>query len=338
MLEKLKEIIFGESKRTTKETQITKEQKEEIPKYYRKQLAEKDAKVMDLQKQLQQMEERFDSLKEDAQEKERKRQEEREQRLGDKPFTDQREIDWGELLDYVRNGGKIQVLSREHMFMGWLHTIKMKPVGDKMTWHIITRNDEGKYFKVIDGMNLQNLIHRPTGLVDALDTGVLVINRSFFKSTPVPDSFITEYGKPKHIETVLQEKNEQMQQLRQRMEGAKKREQEERSRRKEDQLGKQVQKARADTMSKNLLSDVKDMTNVLKNYRQKDEDLMEQSERATSLKNKAQALQETVKDTFEHLEKTGSKDEVRKAKDELVEELDKLKDITGQSQTSEGEE
>lgn len=334
MFERLKRLLFGRGQVT--ETRISREDKEGVEDAYKRQVGQKDAKIMDLNKQLKEMEKKFDKVKKERNKEKKKKQKERAERLGEKPYTDKQRLSLKRLFKYVDSKEEVRVLSREHMFLGFLEDVYWEPVGDKMSWHIITNNGDGKRFDVIDGFNLQNLIHRPNGTLDTLENGILVVNRSFFKRSVIPDSYITEHGKPKHIESLLQEKEEQMNQIYSRLVNAKEREQKERTRRKEENLGKQVQKARADTIQKDILADIKDFSDSVSRYREVTNQLQEEQTKNTSLKNHVQSLQSSVKDVFDELEERMPKDDVAHAREQFMEEMDKLKEITKEDSGGEG--
>lgn len=325
MFERLKRWLSG-GKQVT-ETRITREDKEKVAEQYKQQVSQKDAKIMDLNKQLKELKKRFKKQEKKTKKEKRKKQKEKAERMGEKPYTDNMKLSLKKLFKYIEKKDKIRVLTREHMFMGFLDDVQWKPVGDKMSWHIITYDDDGNRFDVIDGFNLQNLIHRPNGTVDTLKNGILVVNRSFFKRSVIPDSYMTEHGKPKHIETILQEKEAQMNQMYSRLVSSKKKEQQERTRRKEEHLGKQVQKSRADTVSSDILSDVKDFADSLNSYNDLNNKIKEEQARSTSLKNEVQSMQKTMKGVFNELEENLPKQKVEQAREQLMEEMKQLKEI-----------
>lgn len=310
----------GEKRMEVTEARVGKDDVKEIEEAYKKQIGIKDGQLMDKEEEIAKKNEIIKNLKEEKEKLEKKAEEERRERLKEKPFVEKEKISVKDLMDYLKEG-EIRVLSREHRNLGKLVDFHLVPVGDKMTWNIIT-NMDGEKYNIMDGFELMNMIHRPNGFIDALENGVMVVNRSFDSRTPTPDTYVIEGGDEKSVETFMQQKKKQLDNLYNNLMRAKKSETEERTRRKLEKLDQQSQKARADTLSKETLSSVKDIIDQMGRIKEVYEERDKALDRMSGLENQVKSMEKTMTKVFDRLEETAPKDEVERARSELREDLE----------------
>lgn len=332
--------LFGAGKKTEIK-EIAARDKSDIPKYYKKQVGIKDGQIQKLQEDKQKKEKVIQKLQKKLEKEKKKKEKEKKRILKKRDLKEGKKLSMRKILHCLKEDEKsILVLSREHTPLGYLYDFKLRPVEDKLLWQIITFNPKnGKKLNVMDGFSLQKMIHRPEGFVDVLESGFMVINRSAHSRSHIPDTYVMEYGSKKNIENLLQEKEQQINQFYNMAAGAKKDEQKERTRRKFDNLDKQMQKTRADVASENALSAIKDIQTDFKNIKKLYEEKESSQAATTRLTNLVKSMQQGLNDFEELASKNASKDDIKQARDSLMEDMKEFKEIIKNSKKADkGEE
>ncbi len=205
--------------------------------------------------------------------------------------------------------GVIKVVTREHRYLGTFHDLWFEVVGNKLLWKIIV-NREGKLRVAMKGFSFTGMVHRPVGLVDALRSSVLVLNRTY-DGKFVPDVEWIEYGgESQDIEDMMGQLEEKIASLEGELVQARTNEEKERTKRKLDRVGAESEKARADALADHVTNELESVKAMAQTFGKMAEQLGESNTSANILRQKIEKMESVVEEVQDKLEKRLPEDKV----------------------------
>lgn len=325
-LKKISDMILGkpqEQRPVRKIFSVGPEDYRTIPKAYQK---EKGI----LKARYDRLAEAYQSSQREVEELKKALQEITQERTMSAPFITKREqismaMLFLAMMDRKRAGkllldrpAVLKVVTREHRYLGVLDDIWLEVVGNKMLWKIVVRNN-GKLKVAMKGFSFKEMIHRPVGLIDALNTGVLVLNRTY-DGKFVPDVEWIEYGgEAKDIEDMMADMEEKISSLQSEVVEARSNEEEERTRRKLDNVSAQAEKARADALADSVTGSLEKIREMMSAFGKAMQQAGEASTSAGILRQKIEKMESVVEEVQDKLEKKLPQDRVEHATENLKE-------------------